>query len=317
MMQMSRRRFLRTGAMGAAALAGMCGMLPIAALADPLGLPVGIQLFTVREQLAKDFDGTLRQVAAAGYTEVEAAGYYKHTAQQVKQALQSAGLRCPSAHYSMQQLHGDSLQKEIEFAHQLGLNYMICPFPGVADPSRLKPTKGNFMASINHFINSITLDDWKWNAEQFNKIGEQTRKAGIQFGYHNHDLEFRTFGNTTGYDVILQRTDPKLVTLEMDCGWVEVAGLNPITFLEKYPTRFSMLHVKDETVISPPQYTPFHPKGSSIELGRGKIDYKPIFAAAKKAGHVRHYFVEQEEFPDLPTMQAIRIDADYLHHLSV
>jgi sugar phosphate isomerase/epimerase len=227
--------------------------------------------------------------------------------------LHSTGLHCPSAHYALFDLLQNT-EQVIAYAHELGLQYIICSFPAVKNPPKIDPKSKNMLAQLDAMIAGMTLDDWKWNAEQLNRIGEQTRKAGIRMGYHNHDIEFRRYGATTAYDELLRATDPKLVTMELDCGWVKVAGHDPVAFLQKYPARYSMLHVKDETVVSPPQ-TSMNPQGSSIELGRGKIDYKRILTAAAATGHIRHYFVEQEEFPDLPVLQAIRVDYEYLHHL--
>ncbi|HXJ93988.1 MAG TPA: sugar phosphate isomerase/epimerase [Terriglobia bacterium] len=308
----SRRTFLRATVAGAAAF-GALRNWPAIGNANPLGLPIGLQLYTVREQLQKDFDGTLRQVAAAGYQEVEMAGFYDRSAAEVRKSLDAAGLKCPSAHYPLVELM-NGLDAKINYAKQLGLQYMICAFPWVADPSRFKAAGSNPMAVAMALANGLTLDDWKWNAEQFNKIGEQTQKAGIQFGYHNHDLEFKKFGGVMGYDEILRQTDPKLVTLELDCGWMAVAGHDPAAYLRKYRTRYSMLHVKDELDLSKPTTSLLG--ASATELGRGKIDYKPIFQAAKVA-HIKHYFVEQEAFPDAPVFEAIKIDCDYLRKLSV
>ena len=308
----SRRNFLRTTAAGAAALAALGDWPPIGK-ANPLGLPIGLQLYTVREQLQKDFDGTLKKVAAAGYQEVEMAGFYNRTAAQVRESLRAAGLSCPSAHWPLMELM-KGLDTTIAYAKDLGLQYMICAFPWVADPSRFKTASNNPMARAMAFANGLTLDDWKWNAEQFNKIGEQTQKAGIQFGYHNHDVEFKHFNGVMGYDEILRHTDPELVTLELDCGWMEVAGHSPAAYLCKYPTRYSMLHVKDELNLSKP--TTSLAGASATELGRGKIDYKPIFEAAKLA-HIKHYFVEQEAFPDAPPFEAIKIDCDFLRNFKV
>jgi sugar phosphate isomerase/epimerase len=309
---LSRRTFLRTSAIGAAACAAL-GDWPATASANPLGLPIGLQLFTVRDQLQKDFDGTLKRVAAAGYQEVEMAGFYNRSAKQVLASLHAAGLRCPSAHYPMMELM-TGLDEKISYAKELGLHYMICAFPWVADPSRFKSAGSNPMAQVMALANGLTLDDWKWNADQLNKIGAQTRKAGIQLGYHNHDVGFKKFNGVMGYDEILHRTDPKLVTLELDCGWMEVAGHNPAVYLRKYPTRYSMLHVKDELNLSHP--TTSLTGSSATELGRGKIDYRPIFEAAKHCD-ITHYFVEQEAFPDVPPFEAIKIDCDYLRNLHV
>jgi sugar phosphate isomerase/epimerase len=308
----SRRTFLRTTLAGAAALTALADW-PANGKANPLGLPIGLQLYTVRDQLQKDFDGTLKQVAAAGYQEVEMAGFYNRTAAEVRKSLEAAGLSCPSAHYPLAELMS-GLDDKISYAKDLGLQYMICAFPWVADPSRFKTASNNMMARALALANGLTLDDWKWNAEQFNRIGEQTKKAGIQFGYHNHDLEFKKFDGVMGYDEILNKTDPKLVTLELDCGWMAVAGHDPAAYLRKYPTRYSMLHVKDELNLSKPTTSLLG--ASATELGRGKIDYKPIFEAAKGA-HITHYFVEQEAFPDAPVFEAIKIDCDYLRNLSV
>jgi sugar phosphate isomerase/epimerase len=276
-------------------------------------LPIGLQLYTVREQLQKDFDGTLKQVAAAGYQEVEMAGFCNRSAGEVKRSLEGAGLSCPSAHYPLVELMA-GLDQKLAYAKDLGLQYMICAFPWVADPSRFNGASNNVMARAMALANGLTLDDWKWNAEQFNKVGEQTRKAGIHFGYHNHDLEFKKFDGVMAYDQILRDTDPGLVTLELDCGWMEVAGHDPAAYLRKYPTRYSMLHVKDELDLSKP--TTSLGGASATELGRGKINYKPIFEAAKIAG-IKHYFVEQEAFPDAPPFEAIKIDCDYLRNFTV
>ncbi len=309
---LSRRTFLRNTAAGAAAFAAF-GEWGRIAKANPLGLPIGLQLYTVRDQLQKDFDGTLKQVAAAGYQEVEMAGFYKRTAAEVRQSLAVAGLSCPSAHYPLIELMS-GLDDKISYAKDLGLQYMICAFPSVADPSRFKTAGASLIAQAMAMANGIALDDWKWNAEQFNKIGEQTKKAGIQFGYHNHDLEFKRFNGVMAYDEILRLSDPNLVTFELDCGWMKVAGHDPAAYLRKYPTRYSMLHVKDELDLSKP--TTSLGGASATELGRGKIDYKPIFEAAKGA-HITHYFVEQEAFPDAPPFEAIKIDCDYLRSLQV
>jgi sugar phosphate isomerase/epimerase len=309
---LSRRAFLRNTAVGVAAFAAF-GESRRIGRANPLGLPIGLQLYTVRDQLQKDFDGTLKQVAAAGYQEVEMAGFYKRTAAQVRESLGAAGLSCPSAHYPLIELMS-GLDDTIAFAKALGLQYMICAFPWVADPSEFKAGSASPVAQAMAIANGLTLDDWKWNAEQFNKIGEQTGKAGIQFGYHNHDLEFKKFSGAMAYDELLRQTDPKLVTFELDCGWMKVAGHDPAAYLRKYPARYSMLHVKDELDLSKP--TTSLGGASATELGRGKIDYKPIFEAAKGA-HITHYFVEQEAFPDAPPFEAIKIDCDYLRNLSV
>ena len=159
----------------------------------------------------------------------------------------------------------------------------------------------------------MTLDDWRWNAEQFNKMGERVNAAGIKFGYHNHTAEFRAANGVVMYDELLRLTDPAKVTMEMDCGWVIVGGKNPVDYLKRYPTRISMLHVKDFKLSGAPGSDTAPPP--SAELGQGSIDYRPIFVAAKKA-NIKHAFIEQEQY-DMPPMEALKIDADYMKALTV
>lgn len=298
----SRRTFLQTGT---ASL--LCGSLAAAsrrAHASPWGRPIGLQLYSVREQLAQDFEGTLRQVAAIGYKEVEAAGFFGHSAQQVKAAMANAGLNCVGAHYSYSDL-APSLDQIIAFNQQLGTRYIICSFPGFRDPSRLKDK------SFPNQVRSFTLDDFRFNAEQFNIIGARVAKAGMKFGYHNHTMEFAPRNGVVPYVELLRLTDPALVTFEMDCGWVHVGGGDPIYYLRHYPTRITLLHVKDfkpsqtqMSVANPPP---------PAELGHGTMDYRPIFAAAQDR-YIKHFYVEQEGF-DMPPFDALRIDFNYMQSL--
>ena len=300
----TRRSFLKTGTVAAAMLALRNRSL----MADPLGLPVGLQLYSVRALLPKDYAGTLKQVAAIGYREVEAAGFFGHSPSEVKSAMAAAGLHCVSAHYSLADLLKDT-DGTLKYAKALGLEYVICSSPSVADPSKLKNYPGG---AWKYFQNGLTVDDWRWNAEQFNQLGKKFKAEGIQFGYHNHTMAFRDLGGSSGYDVLLKDTDPAYVTLEMDCGWVVAAGKNPITYLTKYPHRISMLHIKDFKPAVPGEAPG---ERLSTVLGKGTIDYKPIFAAAKKAG-IKHYFVEQERFDGDP-LDELKQDYEYLHALQI
>ena len=211
----------------------------------PLDLPIGLQLYTVGKEMDADPVGTLRQVAAVGYKEVELSPMSKISSKDLRKALDDFGLR-----ESFRTLHAagsaDKLQQNIEAAKELGQEYMVVTVPWVADPSRFKsnPSEGQ-MGFFLAIIQGLTLDDWKWNAEQFNKIGEQVKAAGLQLGYHNHNFEFKSYGSTTGYDEFIRLTDPNLVKLELDCGWVTVAGKDPIKYLTEYPDRYRLLHIKD------------------------------------------------------------------------
>jgi sugar phosphate isomerase/epimerase len=296
MRRSSRRSFLKTASASAACAAVWNGAPWL--MANAMDLPLGLQLYSVRDLLPKDYEGTLRQLGVMGYREVEAAGFFDRSPSQVKQSMDHAGLRCVSAHYPMKDLQ-PKLAEIIQFGKDLGLNYVVCASPMLKDPSRMKD------AGSRATREAMTLDDWRWNAEQFNRIGERVNAAGIRFGYHNHMTEFRAENAVVFYDELLRLTDPTKVTMELDCGWMVLGGKNPVDYLTRYPTRFSMLHVKDFKLSAPGSQPP-----PSTELGRGDIDYRPIFAAAKKAD-IQHAFVEQEEF-DLSPMEALKIDADYM-----
>jgi sugar phosphate isomerase/epimerase len=284
----SRRRFLiRSGRIGAAAMAAAwCSRLS----ANPLGLPVGIQLYTVNTPMQEDPAGTLKRLREIGFAEVESAGFGKRSAKEFRKLLDDAGLACPSAHLSFDV---DNLGATFEDAHALGAVY---------------PTSGSLLPYTSSKP-TMSLDDAKRTAALTNRIGAAAKRAGLQYVYHNHDYEFAGDGDNTGYDVLLHECDPELVKFEIDCGWMIFAGRNPIDYFKKYPHRFPMIHVKD--------FLPAHAASMlGAELGRGVVDYKPIFAAAAQAG-LKHYFVEQEgPFSRMNQLEAARVDYDYLHAMS-
>lgn len=287
--------------------------------ANPLNLPIGLQLYTVGDQMDSDPAGTLRAVAAAGYKQVELSPLSKTPAQDLKKALDDAGLKNPSGHYILSDLLSN-LQEKIDFAHQFGQEFMVIAVPWVADPSRFKPDpQAGQIGLFLEVVKGLTLDDWKWNAEQFNKVGEQVKKAGLQLAYHNHNFEWKPYGSVTGYDELLRLTDSQLVKLELDCGWAIIAGQDPVAYLTKYPQRYSLLHIKDFRKGFTPRTTLTLDKDSGTpvptELGRGSIDYHRIFAAARGAS-IRGLFVEQEPpFADMPALEAIKADYQYMKNL--
>lgn len=301
MNSVSRRTFLKT-ASASAACAAVWSSAP-RLMANALGLPLGLQLYSVRDVLPKDYEGTLRQLASLGYREVEAAGFFNHSASEVKQAMFQAGLNCVSAHYPLKDLL-PKVDEVVQYGRDLGLKYIVCAAPMLKDALRVKDP--NSRAARD----SMTLDDWRWNADQFNHIGERVSAAGMRFAYHNHTPEFHSENGVLFYDELMRATDPAKVSMELDCGWAVVAGQNPATLLTRYPKRIVMLHVKDFK-LTPASTPESHPP--STEMGHGTIDYRPIFEAAKKAS-IEHAFVEQEEF-DMPEMEALKIDADYMRAL--
>ncbi len=270
----SRRDFLKAGGAVAAAACVGAGQL----CAENLHFPIGLQLYSVRDLLPKDFDGTLAKLSAAGYREVEAAGYYDKTAADWKKAMDAAGLKCISTHHALPLLKekGDEL---IEYGHAIGLKFMICSWAGVhRDPA----AKGE-----------LTLDDWRYVADQLNEVGAKVKAAGMTFGYHNHIPEFGKENGVVFYDELMKHTNPKLVVFEMDCGWVMAAGHEPIEYIAKAPDRFPLMHVKCMTRGRDGNYR-------SVMMGRGIPDYHPVFMA--NTG-LKHYFIEQEEFTGDPIME--------------
>ena len=289
----NRREFLRSTALGMTAVAtGSQSALDL--LANPLGMPIGLQLYTVRAELPKDVTGTITRLAAIGYKEVEVYEFYGKTAAEFGKILKDNGLTAPSGHYLTKHIKSD-WEKHIAVAKELGIKYMV---NAILEPPERK-----------------SLDDYKKAAELFNKAAEQTRKAGIQFCYHNHNFEFKTYGSSTAYDFLLKETDPKLVKFELDCFWVTRAGKDPVDYLTKHPGRFPLLHIKDLKPGYPTTVADDFRPGPFTEVGQGIINWKRIFEAAPKGG-MKHYFVEQDEC-DRPPLESIKISYDYLKNLKV
>src|SRR6266436_6244576 len=233
---------------------------------------VGLQLYTVRDAMKTDFEGTIAKVAATGYKEVEFAGIF----------AANAGYfgRSPK---DVRAIVDKKWPEALEAAKIVGHSYIVCPW--IDEKQRAEP------------------GGWKRAAELFNKAGEASKKAGIQFAYHNHSFEFipaDSLGGKLPYDFLLAETNPKLVTMELDLCWISVAGKDPLAYFEKYPGRFPLVHVKDW--IKDPNATDSYKgaTGSSVKIGgrladvgQGTIDWKRIFAHSEKAG-IKHYFVEND-----------------------
>jgi sugar phosphate isomerase/epimerase len=301
-MSITRRSFLECSSL--AMLAAMSSARTFAAGAGtgPLGKPIGLQLYTVREEANKDLLGTLKKLQTIGYREVETAGFYGKSGKELRKILADHGMTAPSAHSSMGDIQ-KNMQKLVDGAAEVGAKYFVCAFPAL--PPGVTAANGDALAK------TITLDHWKWNAEQLNKLGEMAKKAGVQAGYHNHNMEFRSYNGVTGMDELLKSTDPKLVTIELDLGWVVAAGVDPVAYIKKHAERISLLHVKDVAKGAPISTTELKPH--TVEIGRGQIDWKSVFAACDPK-QLKHYFVEQENFTGAPS-DAVRVSFDYLSTL--
>jgi sugar phosphate isomerase/epimerase len=282
----SRRSFLKAG--GAVAAAACAGAERLAA--KTLHMPIGLQLYSVHAQLAKDFDGTLSKLRPAGYTVVEAAGYYDRTAPEFRQAMDAAGLRCISTHHSLDMLRAQ-LDELIEYGHKLGLDYIVSAASSHRDPAAKGP---------------LTMDDWRFSADEMNRIGEKVKAAGMTFGCHNHNAEFGSEDGVVFFDELLRLTDPRLVVFEMDCGWVYTAGRNPAEYLSKTPERFPLLHIKDMVKEQDGKF--FSPP-----LGRGNVNNRAIMRAATG---LKQYFIEQEDY-DMDPFDELRLDAEYMRKLKL
>jgi len=262
-----RRAFLST--LGAAAVSLAYGCTPFApptTAARPKRTRLGIQLYTLRSVAGANLGGTLAQLAAIGYTEVELAGLYNHPASDVRGLLDQYGLTAPSAHIDIAQIEGSAADATFRDAKTLGLEWITVP--------SLPRGKRD------------TVDDWKQVAQQFNAVAKETRAAGFRFAYHNHNAEFRKVGTTVPLEILLAETDPMLVSFEMDVYWVVNGGGDPIDLLTKYPGRFKMLHLKDSMGA---------PDHKMADVGSGTIDFKAILARAQG---IEHYFVERDDPTD-------------------
>jgi sugar phosphate isomerase/epimerase len=280
-----RRSFLH--ALGAVALGGS---LPAAlhgtTLPHPLSLslslvPSGIQLYTLRTAMAEDFDGTLERVSEIGYGEVEFAGYLDRTPAQVRTVLDRVGLKAPATHLGIEQVR-DDLDAMIESARTIGIRWLVVPsLPG----------------------SMRSIEGYREVAAILNRAGERAKAAGVGVGFHNHDVELRPVDGRVPLDILIEETDPALVTFELDLYWISRAGRDPLEYLNAHPGRFTMVHVKDMDASD---------EMRMVNPGEGIIDFPAIHAARERAG-IRHWFVEHDRPAD--PWQTARTGFTYLNAL--
>lgn len=293
---MNRRQFLARSALcGTAAWLSFSTSGKLLA-ATTQGKALGIQLYMVLKAYQDDPLGTLKTLKSIGYTEIEA--IITTTAKTLREQLDSTGLRAPSLHFD-----GIGFDPGIEAAHTLGSQYIVSSMLPSIMQKELAATGKNAPEP------AYSLDDAKRTAEYANRLGEKAKKAGLQYAYHNHHLEFTDVGGgQTFYDVLLKETDHALVHFELDCGWVHAGGKNPADYFKANPGRIPLMHAKDFLAGGGKDYP-------GAELGRGTIDYKPVMAAADAAG-LKHCFVEQEgPYARMSQLDAARVDFAYLRPL--
>ena len=275
-MNTTRRQFL--GAAPAALAAAQ------ALHADPLGMPIGCQVYPVRDALAKDFEGTLRELAAIGYRTIEMCSPPSYaefrplaglSAAQMRHTIEGAGLRCESCHYNFRELK-ENLDERMAFAKELGLKQLVLSSFGLRADA--------------------TLAEYKQAATELNRIGERTQKAGFQLGYHNHNNEFKELEGVLIYDELMRQFDARLVKMQFQVAVISL-GFEAATYLKKYPGRFLSLHLADYSTADK----------TAVPVGSGVVDWKKLFAAAKTGG-VKNYFVEMD-------LKAMKASYTYLHKL--
>ena len=278
----TRRKFLKTSA---TVTLGSFFLSSYKFSASPKIGNVGVQLYSVRKEMLADATGTLKKLAKIGYKQIESArsnkgNYYGLQPKEIKKVLGDLGMTLRSGHVHLD----DKWQQSIDAAAEAGQEYLICSS---------MPTNGQ------------TVDNYTKVADAFTKAGEDCKKSNIVFGYHNHEYEFEKENGQVLYDVLLQKTDPDLVKMELDLGWVAVTGHDPLAYFEKYPGRFPLWHVKDMDKV----------KKQSTEFGKGNLDIKGMLGNAKKSG-MKYFFVEQEEY-SVNAFQSLQEDYNYLQKLNL
>ena len=287
MPEISRREFLKYSATHAAA-AGFLSAWALDLGANPLGMPIGCQTWPVREMIAKDCPGTIKQLAEAGFQTIELcspvgyadsgfAGLAKYTGTELRRILGDAGVTCVSSHFGIKELR-ENQEGRIAWAKDVGLKQMIVP-------TLEGPEKPN-------------LDDVKRAADEYNKMGERSAKAGIQQGLHNEGFELSMVDGRRTYDLLLDLLDPKLVKFQFQVSTIS-RGYDAAEYFMKYPGRFISMHVQGWSAQAK----------KVMPVGQDTLDWKKIFTAAKTGG-IKNYFVEMN-------LDMMKASVPYLHDLQV
>ncbi|TAK34957.1 MAG: sugar phosphate isomerase/epimerase [Saprospiraceae bacterium] len=300
-MKLNRRKFI--GAAGAMAAGGMilpnwaCANRQIGAGSNAADATAtskgtltafGLQLYTLRDDMPKDPKGVLRQAASFGYKQIE--GYegnlglfWGMTNKELKAWCDDLGLDFVASHCNVK----EDFETKVAQAAEIGMKYLVVPWIG--------PQK--------------SMDDWKKIADGLNDYGRTAQKSGLRLAYHNHGYSFTAVEGQIPQDFLLQNTDPALVDFEMDIYWVVTGGADPLTYLQKYPNRFRLCHIKDRQ-----KNAPAEEGNASCDLGTGSLDFAKILKVARDNG-MQYYIVEQEKYDNSTPLKSAGVDAEYLKKL--
>lgn len=304
-MKISRREFVVS-----MAVSGLAAKFPRLVAAYPLGLPPGLQLWTVKDDLRTDAAGTLRQLSRVGIRELELFEL-PGAPREFRKQCDDLGLSLVGGHFYLQSLATPST---LDAAHALGLKYIVIVFPTLRS-LKDQDISGMSVQELMPLYEKITLDDYRWNAEQFNALGERLAREGFQLGYHNHAVDLKQLDGKTALDELIDLTRPEHVVFEMDTGHVIHAGSDPIAYLRKYPTRIQLLHLKDlEPGFRVSARIDTEEMDTNAELGSGVIDWHAFFAVAAR-GHIKHWFIEHEGAMAHPPMTAVARSLRYLESM--
>ncbi|QJC50396.1 sugar phosphate isomerase/epimerase [Paenibacillus albicereus] len=244
---------------------------------------VGLQLYTLRDQTEKDFLGTIRKVADMGYEYVEFAGYFNTSPEDLNQVLKETGITAVSAHVGLNFNDPDKmvsdLAEQIEYAKAIGLKYLVTPWAPLPENPQMED------------VDSL--------ASTLEKAGRQVTEAGLVYGYHNHDFEFKKVDGTPVIDLLLERIPADLMMMEFDLGWVHMGGQSPVEYVRRYAGRTPIAHLKD-----------FGIGRRDTEVGSGSVEFDPVFDIAEEAG-IEYFIVEQEEFAG-SSIESAKLSLDYL-----
>jgi len=280
----TRRDFLGRAAAGLAVMG-----LETLAFAEKAERPLGVQLYTVRSLVGNDLPGTLKAIRKIGYRYVETyVAQYKMSAKDLRRAILDAGLTVPSTHFGY-----NDFEARLDYAKELGTECVVCSMipPSIAD----------------------SADGYKRGADQYNAWAAKAKTMGLRFGFHNHNVEFKEYGGTTGIELLLQHTDPALVQWQMDCYWVAQAGHDPVALLRQYGKRIQSLHVKDRLPNVPTSLELGPDAAHFTEVGGGTLDWKTLLQLAGTE-HIPYLFVEQDQ-TERPPLESLQISYNNLTRL--